>query len=147
MDCAGPTIRLLRKAVSLVSGAGLEPVVFGGWAEELHGLRAPEPHHDIDLLVVDPDRELLDGLLRRTGEIREKRFSHKRAFLLEGVLVELLLAEESDGAHVSCFWDALRWEWPPLESVEIRGFPVAPREAVTAYRSRYAEIQAHRPPT
>jgi hypothetical protein len=137
----------LREAVSLVSVAGLEPVVFGGWAEELHGLRAPGPHHDIDLLVLGPDRQRLDGLLRRTGEIREKRLSHKRAFLLEGVLVELFLAEESDGGHVSHFWNAVRWEWPPLEPVDVRGLAVAPREAITAYRSRYAEIQAHRPPS
>lgn len=72
---------------------GLDVWLAGGWAEELHGMIEPRPHHDVDLLVRADSFETVDRFLSQDGidEIEEKRFAHKRAFQVDGIMVELIL--------------------------------------------------------
>jgi tRNA nucleotidyltransferase/poly(A) polymerase len=78
-------------ALRLVESAGFEAALVGGWSRELLGLEPPRDHSDVDLVVTDADMTQLDAWLQRQEEITAKRFPHKRAFLLDGVLVELHL--------------------------------------------------------
>jgi len=52
------------------------------------------------------DFSVVDGLLRHRTleEIEGKRFAHKHAFLLDGVLVELFLIERDDRGLFTSFW-------------------------------------------
>jgi tRNA nucleotidyltransferase/poly(A) polymerase len=79
------------RALHLVEEAGFQAALVGGWSRELLGLEPPRPHSDIDLMVTDADIAKLDIWLSTQDEIRAKRFPHKRAFRLDGVMVELHL--------------------------------------------------------
>jgi hypothetical protein len=88
---------LPRRALLLVEEAGFQAVLIGGWSRELIGLDPPWDHSDIDLMVTDADIEALDAWLTTRNEIVLKRFPHKRAFLLDNVMVELhLLCRRTD---------------------------------------------------
>jgi hypothetical protein len=70
----------LTEVLALLERAGAPCLVFGGWAEELLGLRAPGPHRDIDLVHLSNAFATVDmGFERRRlpAEIRPKRFPHK----------------------------------------------------------------------
>jgi hypothetical protein len=77
-------LSLLRSVVDALEHAGVAVLVFGGWAEELHGLVPQTGHLDIDLLLIDPDDGVLDAFLDAREEIFAKRASHKRAFEVDG---------------------------------------------------------------
>jgi hypothetical protein len=70
-----------------------QTTLVGGWSRELLGLETARPHSDIDLLVTDPDITRLDEWLSTLEEISAKRFAHKRAFRLDGEMVELHLVQ------------------------------------------------------
>jgi hypothetical protein len=78
-------------AFRLVEAAGFQVALVGGWSRELLGLEPPRAHADIDLVLTDVDIAALDEWLGSKEEIVAKRFPHKRAFVLEGTMVELHL--------------------------------------------------------
>ncbi len=85
------TRQFLADTLRELATAGVPVSVFGGWAEELFGLRPPGPHRDIDLLYPAADFSVLEEFLRAHSgleEIEGKRFAHKRAYRQQGVLVE-----------------------------------------------------------
>jgi hypothetical protein len=43
-------LEMVRWVLALLCGVDVACWLFGGWAEELRGLRAPSQHADIDLL-------------------------------------------------------------------------------------------------
>lgn len=81
------------RALRIVEDAGFQVALVGGWSRELLGLEAPREHGDIDLLVTNAPIPALDEFLGGLDEIKSKRFAHKRAFRLDGVMVELILVE------------------------------------------------------
>lgn len=129
--------------VAELSDFGLESLVFGGWAEELLGVTAPRSHRDIDLLVVAGARAV-DDFVSRRQEIAQKRFSHKRAYVEDGVMVELFLVDRSEGIETTAFWGTRVWTWPRLEPVMVEGLPVAPAAALVAYRMHHKHLAAAR---
>lgn len=42
-----------------------------------------------------------------------KRFSHKRAFIEGGTLVELFLVQRLGATETTTFWNAFTWTWLP----------------------------------
>ena len=138
-------IHLLRETVTALSQAGFQIAVFGGWAEELHGLSEPCQHHDIDLLVIDVDIVTLDAFVQERAEVGAKRQTHKRGFRRGGVLVELFVVSTVNEQLVSNFWNSFVYHWPDLGPVELDGLPVASVEALTAYRADHNRISAYRP--
>ena len=120
-------------------------LVFGGWAEELHGLIPARDHRDIDLLLVDPDERARAAVLDTPEEISEKRSSHKRAFEVADVPVELFLARSENGERVTWFWDHLRWVWPADITTSVARLPVTSAPALAAYRASWLAIRASRP--
>jgi hypothetical protein len=128
------TLRLLR-------GRGVAAWIFGGWAEELLRLRPPRPHNDVDLLVRAPIGGVrLEGL----GEIRAKRFGHKRAFLLGGIMIELFLVETDISGLFTRFW-TYRHDWPDDALADCSELPVVSRTAVIGYRRRHHLVDRARP--
>src|SRR6516162_2372453 len=82
--------------MSSLSQAQIMTWLFGGWAEEMWGIFPPRHHRDVDLLYPAPGFAYLDQWLAQAADlavIPEKKFSHKRAFLLEGIMVEVILLE------------------------------------------------------
>lgn len=55
-------LTLVRSVVADLFAAGFAVTVFGGWAEELHGLAPAGEHGDIDLMIFDPDIRQLDTM-------------------------------------------------------------------------------------
>jgi hypothetical protein len=102
---------LVHSVTRLLEEHGIVTWLFGGWAEELLGLMPPRPHKDIDLLYRASDFTDVDRFLRmgQATEIREKRFVHKRAFLFNGVMVELLLVKPD---LTTDFWGKRLHTWP-----------------------------------
>ena len=85
------TRRLAIDAFRMVEAAGFQVALVGGWSREILGMDPPRPHADIDLVVTDVDIVALDEWLKSKDEIVAKRSSRKRAFLLDGTMVELHL--------------------------------------------------------
>ncbi len=82
----GNDLRHVRHVMALLESHGVATWLFGGWAEELHGMVPPRDHADVDLLYPATSFAPVDRFLRR-GEVQEiaaKRFPHKRAFVSEG---------------------------------------------------------------
>ena len=118
-------LSLVRRVVALMREHEVDAWVFGGWAEELHGLGRPRPHSDIDLLYPAPGFERVDAMIAALGleEVVAKRSERKRAFVYEGVLVELIRAQP-DGGPVGVMGDRV---------------PIATRDRVVAYRTAHGE--------
>jgi hypothetical protein len=135
-------LAFVHRVLRLLRGRGIETWVFGGWAEELHGLRPPWPHGDLDLLARAPIADGLAGL----HEISAKRFRHKRAFVVDGVMVELLLVEADEAGPFTQLW-TYKHRWP-VDVIEAGGeLPLASRAAVRGYRAAHRRVDQARPTT
>jgi hypothetical protein len=106
--------------------------LFGGWAEEVLGLREPSPHTDIDLLYRGGNFRELDIKLHDISEFEEvplKRFRHKRAFHFLGTLCEITLVQEHAERPVTLFWGEVPflWDTPLLHGamIEVGGEPIS----------------------
>lgn len=127
--------------------------LFGGWAEEVWGLVAPRPHADIDLLYPAAQFAALDAWIARSTHLRPiptKRFSHKRAVLLDDLMIEWLRVETHDGCLVTHFWNGrhtMTWPAGTLTSLHPAGLPridVASPAALQSYRQDHvARAQAY----
>jgi aminoglycoside-2''-adenylyltransferase len=128
----------VRKVLGLLSAHDLRVWLFGGWGEELHGLVAPRPHKDIDLLYPAADFTAVDAFLARglVDEIAAKRFPHKRAFELDGVMTELFLVQRDATGLYTYFWDQHRYDWPLDVLSHAQGLPVASVAALGGFRSK-----------
>jgi hypothetical protein len=129
-------LRFVERTRSLLADEGIEAWVFGGWAEELLGLAAPRPHGDLDLLVAADDWRAVDRLLERLDEIEAKRFEHKRASVLDGVMVELFLVRCDGEGLFTSFW-GVRRPWPEDTLDDGGPLPVASAAAVADYRAQH----------
>jgi Aminoglycoside-2''-adenylyltransferase len=138
-------LTLIRLVLDLLEDAGCSCFLFGGWAEEIRGLSEPRAHKDIDLLYPAQDFELVDQLLgtRIVEEIDAKRFPHKRAFEVYGIMVELFLVREDDRGHFTDFWGETRFDWPSDLAGKKHGLPVVSPAALTAYRDAHPTLRPH----
>jgi hypothetical protein len=136
-------LRLVRRVVALLGGGGVDVWVFGGWAEELLGLSPPRSHRDLDLLHPANDFGRVDELMTELDldEVVGKRFPHKRAFVFEGVLVEIFLVAGEGDRRFSEFWGR-RWEWPADVLSGDGALPVAGSDSVAAFRAHHPSRRA-----
>lgn len=128
----------VRRVLGLLAAHELRAWLFGGWAEELHGVIAPRPHKDIDLLYPAPDFRQVDAFLScgTVDEIVAKRFPHKRAFELDGAMTELFLVRQDAAGYYTSFWGQHRYDWPPDVLGEARGLPAASVAALGGFRTK-----------
>ena len=119
--------------------------IFGGWGEELHGLRPFGPHSDIDLLLHDETFDPIDNSIEKREEfvaIPEKRFSHKRAFEFDGVRVELFLVHPRT-LTTNFFSGRHLFQWPADtfgEGANRLGLKICSKAALQLYRSKQRGI-------
>jgi len=144
------TLPLLLSRVRQLSDAGIAAWIAGGWAEELCGMIEARAHGDIDLLYPAEDFSRLDLYIASRAEMREivpKRFSHKRAVTLRGVMIEFFLLKPLDTGFVTNFFDGrclLHWPadalgWILTATGEY--IPVARPHALQAFRQHFPEHQ------
>lgn len=115
-------LQFLKYIVARLEYAGILCFVFGGWAKELTGTIPPGPHGDIDLLYIGDNFEKVDSFIKNESDITEisgKRFSHKRAFLCNDVMVELMLVSPKGERFLTKFWDEYEFEWPKIATIRI----------------------------
>ncbi|TDO59971.1 hypothetical protein EV651_108319 [Kribbella sp. VKM Ac-2571] len=72
-----------------------------------------------------------------------KRFPHKRAFEIDGIMVELFLVQTDATGPFTDFWGVARHDWPAdVFDVEADGLRVASAMAVTGYRAGWEDLQS-----
>lgn len=104
-------IHHVRTVMNLLEEQGVTTWLFGGWAEELLGMAEPRDHHDVDLLYLAINFDPVDRFLR-TGAVQEivpKRLPHKRAFMFDGVMTEIIIVQPN---LTTTFWDQTCYAWP-----------------------------------
>jgi hypothetical protein len=124
---------------------GVETWIFGGLAEELLGLASPRPHRDLDLLYPAPDFHLADQFMaegREVSEIPAERFPHKRAFLNDGIMVELTLVQAARSGRFCTFFCAdTAHRWPDdVFNVRAAARRVASPAALREYRTNHSRL-------
>lgn len=142
-------LAFVRDAMARLRDAGITTWLFGGWAEELRGMAPPRPHHDVDLLYPATGFARVDAFLAggtAVTEIAAKRLPHKRAFLDEGIMVELILVQPfAAGGHVTPFWGSTRYRWPgDVFAAGVGGLRVASAVALREYRLSHGRLHASR---
>jgi hypothetical protein len=142
------TLELVESVTNTLDHAGIETAIFGGWSEELLGLRPPGSHRDIDLLCHGDNFDLVDAYLMENAiaeEILAKRFTHKRAVLWQGTVVEIILVQNAANQLVTKFFGTFQFVWPldtfgTRVSVNGRVLPVASVSALQKYRAEHDKI-------
>jgi hypothetical protein len=137
----------VMKVTGLLDEALVKVWLFGGWAEELQGLVPARTHRDVDLLHPAEDFARVDALMRAKPalvEIVAKRFAHKRAFLLDGVMVELFLVRSDADGHYTDLPGGVKHRWPANVFDERQlGLRVASVDTLIGYR-RMVELRSRR---
>jgi hypothetical protein len=127
-------LAFVERALSLLASKGLDTWIFGGWGEELRGLIKPREHVDLDLLHPAEDWEAVDTL--HLDWLAPKRYPWKRAFMLEGTMVELFLVQRDErGWHTKLARRTHHW---PDDVLASNGhLRVASTAALASYRHSY----------
>lgn len=144
-------LAFVRDVTGRLEAAGIVAWVFGGWAEELLKLRPARAHRDVDLLYPAADFTDVDTFMasrRQVTEIAGKRFAHKRAFLVDGIMVELLLVQSpSPGEYVTIFWGDTPHQWPHnVFSTTAGGLRLASAASLRSYRASHPRLRWSPPP-
>lgn len=139
-------LAFVRDVTGRLAAADVVTWVFGGWAEELLGLRPARAHRDVDLLYPAVDFTDVDTFMasrRQVTEIARKRFPHKRAFLDDGIMVELLLVQSpSPGKYVTIFWGDTPHHWPhDVVGATTDGLRLASAASLRSYRASHARLR------
>jgi hypothetical protein len=146
---AAHTFAFVSETLRRLRQAGMPLWIFGGWAEELWQMTLPRPHNDIDLLYRAESFDTLDHVIAAEAaftEIPLKRFSHKRAFMYQGVMVEVFLVQGQTPHLVTSFFAGrYTFDWPPdtvahTLYIDQQTINVASRTALTQYRQQHAAI-------
>jgi hypothetical protein len=138
-------LELVSAIVRSLRAGGMDVWVFGGWAEEMRGMRPPGPHVDVDLLLRATDFSPLDTFMPGVSgvmEIPQKHFSHKRAFVWQGVRVEVFLVQPSPHELTTMFDGRVIVQWPAdiFAGGFIEGLPVASKSALKMYRRDHDRV-------
>ncbi len=133
-------IDFLKQVYELLKNNSIETYIFGGWAEELHGMTDPRNHKDIDLLYISNNWEAVDSFLEIHKFEVKKIFSHKRAFLYQGILIELfLVSKENDNYHTN-FFSKYLYTWPISTFTDNSNLKICSTESLIDYRKKHPLI-------
>lgn len=145
-------IEFLKYIVERLGNSGINTVVFGGWAKELLKIIPARKHIDIDLLYIGDSFDAIDFFLESQKDliqIKGKRFDHKRAFLCNGIMIELLLVKYTSNQWITSFWGDYNLKWPHMISQnitipEIGNIPVTHSSLIKFYQKKYSSINLAR---
>ena len=124
------------RAVDLLWSHKVRTWIFGGWGEELRGLAPQREHVDLDLLYPARDWSRVDALdadLINIAWMNAKHLPWKRAFRLDGVMVELFRADRDELGWFTQL-RRRRHDWPADVFAANGRLPVASRDALAGYR-------------
>jgi hypothetical protein len=127
-------LHFVLRVVDRLRAEGVRTWVCGGWGEELRGLQPPRPHGDVDLLYPARDWARVDML--ELDWIPGKRSHAKRAFVLDGVMVELILVERDERGWFT-EKPHYRHDWPDDVFSTSGRLPVASAGALAGHRRAY----------
>jgi hypothetical protein len=127
-------LAFVERAVGLLDAHGVETWIFGGWGEELRGLIRPREHADLDVLYPAADWGAVDAL--PLDWIEGKRFPWKRAFLLEGTMVELFLVQHDERGWYTEL-KRRRHDWPENVLATNGELRIASTAALASFRHSY----------
>jgi hypothetical protein len=127
-------LAFVARAIELLASQGIDAWVSGGWGEELRGLIRPREHADVDVLHPAEDWDEVDAL--RLDWIDAKRFPWKRAFELEGIMVEIFLVQRDERGWYTQL-ARRRHDWPADLFAEAATLPVASTTALASLRHSY----------
>jgi aminoglycoside-2''-adenylyltransferase len=131
-------LQSVMRIVDLLEDARLRVWLFGGWAEELRGLRAPCEHVDVDFLYPGRDFSRVDRRFEIAGDERP----HKRSVEVEGVPVEFVLVQKDERGWFTQLPRG-RHDWPADVFATAGRLPVASVAALEGYRhSRRVDSRA-----
>lgn len=138
------TLDTLADVLATLAARNVTCDIFGGWAEEILGLRPPWQHRDIDLVYRAEDFLQLDLAIADLAGVfhivAAKHFHHKRAFIFRDTLCEIVLVDSDENGPVTYFWGdvAYCWEQPLLDAetafVGDGQFRVVSRQNLIKYR-------------
>ena len=132
-------LSVVMHVVDQLEDARLRVWLFGGWAEELRGLRVPYEHVDIDFLYPGRDFSRVDRFI---GDGETDLRAHKRNLELDAVPVELLLVHKDERGWYTDLPSG-RYDWPADVFATAGRLPVASAAALEGYRhSRRADVRA-----
>jgi hypothetical protein len=128
-------LEYVLEVVDLLWADGVRGWLFGGWGEELRGLRPPVEHPGVDLLYPARDWNRVDAL--ELDWLDDRRLPWRRAFRHRGVTVELVLVERD----VRGWFTQLkrrRHNWPDDIFSTNGRLPVASAAALMSHRAALA---------
>ena len=127
-------LAFVERAQTTLRARGIETWVFGGWGEELRGLIKPRAHADLDLLYAAESWDEVDALT--LDWIPGKRFAWKRAFVLEGIAVELFLVQRDERGWYTALERRVH-RWPDNLLASNGHLRVASTAALASFRHSY----------
>jgi hypothetical protein len=127
-------LAFVARALGLLESKGVQAWVSGGWGEELRGLIKPRSHYDLDLLYPGESWDEVDEL--HLDWLERKRYPWKRAFLLEGIAVELFLVQRDERGWYTQL-ARRRHDWPANVLGSNGELRVASTAALASYRHSY----------
>ena len=142
-------VYFLSTTLDILRKAQINTWVFGGWAEELWAIAEPRSHNDIDLLYPAENFDCLDTFILAEPdfiEIEAKRFSHKRAVLRDGIMIEFFLVQSTGSNLFTAFFNGQAiFDWPSdilsyTRPVGNHAVNVASQQALIAYRANHENI-------
>ena len=122
------------RAVDLLWSHRVRTWIFGGWGEELRGLTPQREHVDLDLLYPARDWSRVDAL--DLPWVDAERLPWKRAFTLDGTLVELFRADRDEHGWFTELGHR-RHDWPADVFAANGRLPVASPAALAGYRAAH----------
>jgi len=127
-------LAFVEETQTLLRSLGIETWVFGGWGEELRGLIRPREHADLDLLYPGETWDDVDAL--GLDWLPGKRHPWKRAFVLEGTMVELFLVQRDRQGWYTALARRVH-RWPENVVASNAHLRVASTVALASYRHSY----------
>ena len=106
-------IRLISKLAHVMSGAGIDFWLSGGWAVDFHLGRVTRPHSDIDFVVALGDKATLWDLLEAEGAAHtgSDETGGVESFDLDDLRIEITyVLEDEKGRLVTPGYES--WPWP-----------------------------------
>jgi len=137
-------LKFLKEVQKMLNISGIETWIFGGWAEELLKMIPPRAHNDIDLLYLAEDFNKVDTFLLNNSECTEilpKHFAHKRAFRLNGIMVELFLVNKRGKNYITNFWGNTEYTWPQNTFTENKQKRIVSKDALIAFRRDHDSVK------
>ena len=132
-------LELVREILAILQKNNIQVILGGGWAEEFQGLIKPREHKDIDLYFIAEDFQKVDSLIKVKGlhEVQEKHFNHKRAFINNKILIEIVLIQKDQNGYYSNFWNKRKIRWPKDLAVSKNSIEILSPKALKFYRDSH----------